>query len=70
MSKKPNMSVKARARRTSVIPRLVARIEQLNILIAKHGEKAYSLSDKGVKRNAAKLLTQVETQLQTTKSRV
>lgn len=68
--KKPNMSAKARTRRTSVIPRLEATIEQLNILIGKYGDKAYSVSDKGVKRNAVKYSAQVEAQLQTTKSRI
>lgn len=68
--KKPNMSVKARARRASAIPRLEALLEQLNILIAKYGDKAFSMSSKGVKRNAAKYAAQVEAQLQTTKSRI
>lgn len=68
--KKPNMSVKARTRRASVIPRLEATIEQLNILIAKYGDKAYSVSDKGVKRNAVKYAAQVEAHLSTIKNRI
>ena len=68
--KKPNMSSKARTRRVSAVPRLTALLEQLNILIAKYGDKAFSVSDKGVKRNAVKYAAQVETQLKTTKARI
>ena len=68
--KKPNMTSKARARRVSAIPRLEATLEQLNILIAKYGDKAFSMSSKGIQRNAVKYAAQVEQQLQTTKSRI
>ncbi len=68
--KKPNMTSKARTRRVSVIPRLEATLEQLNILIAKYGEQAFSVSDKGVKRNAVKYAAQVNAQLSTIKNRI